>query len=360
MSCSKASGSEPKLRASTEDALSRASENIEHPSAPGRFLQMDSGGVDATAPFARGSISLRLYPHLDLDAAQVVDELCGQGRLALEAGFDGIMTSEHHGGAGGYLPNPLQMATFLLEETRSGWAAPCPLLLPLRPTTLVAEEVAWLAARHRGRVGLGVGSGALPLDFEVMDLDVADAAAVFKARLPRVVELLKGENLGDLEGDLALRQCRDTPITVLSAAVSSTAARRAALCGAGLILDGMSDALKLARLCAAYRDAGGALPIVVVRRVWLGAMDSALIESQRGFYQGVRGENRPISADQTVQTGDGYEMAVQLGDLVRTCGADALNLRVHLPGISPSAARDQIAGLAAEVLPVLRDTLTTT
>src|SRR5580704_5435005 len=51
-----------------------------------------------------------------------------------------------------------------------GWAAPCPLLLPLRPAALVAEEVAWLAARHPGRVGVGLAAGSLVDDFEIMGL----------------------------------------------------------------------------------------------------------------------------------------------------------------------------------------------
>ena len=113
-------------------------------------------------------MSLRLYPHNDLAASDVVAELCAQAGLALDGGFDGVMTSEHHGGFPGYLPNPLQMAGFILDGCPTGWAAACPLLLPLRPTALVAEETAWLAARHPGRVGLGVAAGALPLDFEAM------------------------------------------------------------------------------------------------------------------------------------------------------------------------------------------------
>ncbi len=97
----------------------------------------------------------------------MVTELCAQAGLALEGGFDGVMTSEHHGGFPGYLPNPQQVASFVLDDHPDGWAAASPLLLPLRPTALVAEETAWLAARHPGRVGLGVAAGALPLDFEV-------------------------------------------------------------------------------------------------------------------------------------------------------------------------------------------------
>ncbi len=33
------------------------------------------------APFAAGSVSLRLYPHSDLDAGAVVRELCDQAGL---------------------------------------------------------------------------------------------------------------------------------------------------------------------------------------------------------------------------------------------------------------------------------------
>jgi alkanesulfonate monooxygenase SsuD/methylene tetrahydromethanopterin reductase-like flavin-dependent oxidoreductase (luciferase family) len=306
------------------------------------------------APFEAGSVSLRLYPHNELEAPDIVKELCDQARLALEGGFDGIMTSEHHGGVGGYMPNPLQMAGFVLEDADRGWAAPCPLLLPLRPTALVAEEVAWLAARHPGRVGLGVGSGAMALDFDVMGLDVADAANMFKAELPRIVEMLRGEALGGLVGDRALQDCAARPIPVLSAAVSVTAARRAARYGAGLILEGMSGREKIAELCAAYADAGGTMPKILVRRVWLGSAQAELVEKQRGFYQSNRSDPAPLPADQTISVADGVEMAGLLADLMRSTGADGLNLRIHLPGMPAAAVRDQIAGLVSDVLPALR------
>ena len=89
-------------------------------------------------PFARGSVSLRLYPHRGLSAVGIVDELLAQAALAVECGFDGVMTSEHHNGFAGYLPNPLQVAGWCLDVMSSGWAAACPLLLPLRPVALVA------------------------------------------------------------------------------------------------------------------------------------------------------------------------------------------------------------------------------
>jgi alkanesulfonate monooxygenase SsuD/methylene tetrahydromethanopterin reductase-like flavin-dependent oxidoreductase (luciferase family) len=222
---------------------------------------------------------------------------------------------------------------------------------------MVAEEVAWLAARHPGRVGLGVGSGALALDFEAMGLDVSEAGARFKQALPRVAEMLRGEGLGDLGGDRALQRCRDHPVPVLSAAVSVTASRRAAACGAGLILEGMSGADRVREFCTAFDEAGGEMPKVLIRRVWLGGAQSELVERQRHFYQGVRGEERPLPADQTVISPDGKEMAATLADLLGATGADALNLRVHLPGMSPAAVREQIAGLTGDVLPALRQLL---
>ena len=233
---------------------------------------------NSSRPFAPGSISMRLYPHNELEAEQVVAELVGQAQAALTNGFDGVMTSEHHGGSPGYLPNPLQVTGFQLEATESGWAAPCPLLLPLRPTALVAEEVAWLDARHPGRVGLGVASGALPLDFEAMDVPLEERSQRFAAELPRIVDMLRGKDLRGLDGDPALRRLADNPIPVLSAAVSSAACRRAALCDAGILLEGMSSPDKLTRFCQVFDEAGGTGAKVLIRRVWIGPPNTELIE----------------------------------------------------------------------------------
>src|SRR3954471_10512900 len=193
-----------------------------------------------TAAFAPGSVSLRLYPHNDLTATEIVDAMCTQARLAAEHGFNGVMVSEHHGGFTGYLPIPLQMAGWLLEAVPAGWAAPCPLPLPLRPAAMVAEEVAWLAARFPGRVGLGVASGSLAEDFEVMHVPMTDLTARFVAGLEEVVALLRGPKEGFMAGDRALQLCIDNPVPVLSAAMGFTAARRAAGLGVGLIFDSLS------------------------------------------------------------------------------------------------------------------------
>lgn len=305
-------------------------------------------------PFARGSVSLRIYPHNELDAAAIVSEICRQAGLALHGGFDGVMTSEHHGGFAGYMAQPLQMTSFILDDSPTGWAAAAPLLLPLRPTALVAEEVAWLQARHPGRVGLGVAAGALPLDFDAADVSQGGSVDRFKAELPRLVAMLRGERLGVLDGDPALVGCRTSPIPVLSATVSVTAARRAARCGAGLLLEGMSAPERLARLTDAYGEAGGTGAKVLIRRVWLGRVQSQLVDKQRAVYESYATDAGTFGADQTIASDDPAELAQRLHATMREVGADALNIRVQLPGMAPEQVREQVTAIGASVVPALK------
>jgi alkanesulfonate monooxygenase SsuD/methylene tetrahydromethanopterin reductase-like flavin-dependent oxidoreductase (luciferase family) len=307
----------------------------------------------ASRPFEAASVSIRLYPHNELPADLIVSEICAQAGLALDSGFDGVMTSEHHGGFAGYMAQPLQMASFILEEHARGWAGAAPLLLPLRPTALVAEEVAWLHARHQGRVGLGVAAGALPLDFEIAGISQAHAVDTFKEELPRLVAMLRGEELGDLDGDPALLACREAPVPVLSAAVSEAAAVRAARCGAGILMEGMSTPDRLARLTHAFEEAGGTGSKVLIRRVWVGRVHSGLVESQRAVYESYA--TGSFGADQTVASDEPGEVTERLATTMRAVGADALNLRVQLPGMSPEQVREQIERIGSTVvLPLKR------
>jgi alkanesulfonate monooxygenase SsuD/methylene tetrahydromethanopterin reductase-like flavin-dependent oxidoreductase (luciferase family) len=311
----------------------------------------------STAPFAPGSISLRLYPHLDLPAPQIVEELRAQAALAVAHGFDGVMTSEHHGGFAGYLPNPLQAAGFALDAMPTGWAAPCPLLVLLRPTALVIEETAWLAARHPGRVGLGVAAGALPADFEIMDTTMDDLTARFSRALEEVARVLGGGDAGPLAGDPAIAHLRAQPVPVLSAAAGVTAARRAAANGVGLVFDSLSTPERCRTLVDAYRAAGGTAPCVLVRRAWVGDPPAQETAQQVDTYRSYApaGAAAHWGADEMVAAPDAAEVAERLVDAARVAGTDALNLRVHVPGVTPADARAQIERLGADVVPRIRD-----
>jgi alkanesulfonate monooxygenase SsuD/methylene tetrahydromethanopterin reductase-like flavin-dependent oxidoreductase (luciferase family) len=309
-----------------------------------------------TAPFAPGSISLRLYPHNELAAPAIVEELRAQATLAAGHGFDGVMTSEHHGGFAGYLPNPLQVAGWLLEGMASGWAAPCPLLLPLRPPALVAEEVAWLAARFPGRVGVGVAAGALPDDFEVMGVPMDGLTARFTAALEELAAALSGRAEGILATDRAISACAEEPVPVVSAAMGFTAVRRAARVGAGLLFDSLTTPARCGELVDAFHEAGGTGPCILIRRAWVGAPPQADVERQLDVYRSYSADAAMSHwADDALATSEdpgtvGERLLAAFGD----AHADALNLRIHVPGVSPGAAREQVAALGESVLPWLR------
>ena len=309
-----------------------------------------------TAVFADGSISLRIYPHNEQSAGTIVEQLCEQAAIGTDGGFDGVMTAEHHGGFAGYLPNPLQTTSFQLHAMRTGWAAPCPLLLPLRPVAGIAEEIAWLDARFPGRVGIGVAPGSLALDFEVMEVDQTNAVPSFRVDLPRLVELLSGRELGQLAGDRALQARAEHPIPVVSAAMSPAAVRRAAAAGAGILFDGGTVVGRVRELVDAYTEAGGTGPRVLIRRCWLGAPPKQAFEDQLEVY---RSYSDDVAMEHWRDHGwichdDADALASELADAMRATAASCLNIRIHAPGIDPLAAREQIAVLAAEVLPRLR------
>jgi alkanesulfonate monooxygenase SsuD/methylene tetrahydromethanopterin reductase-like flavin-dependent oxidoreductase (luciferase family) len=247
------------------------------------------------------------------------------------------------------------MASFALEAHVAGWAAAAPLLLPLRSTALVAEEVAWLQARHPGRVGIGVAAGALPLDFEVAGVSQRASVDHFKTELPRLVAMLRGEELGGLDGDPALLACAREPVPVVSAAVSTAAAVRAAQCGAGILMEGMSSPQRLATLTKAFEEAGGTGSKVLIRRVWLGRMSAGLVADQRAVYESYAGRQSSFGEDQTINSDDPAELAERIAATLKEVGADAINLRVQLPGMRPEEVREQITGIGTTVVGILRE-----
>jgi alkanesulfonate monooxygenase SsuD/methylene tetrahydromethanopterin reductase-like flavin-dependent oxidoreductase (luciferase family) len=304
-------------------------------------------------PFAAGSISLRLYPHLDLPAPEIVSVMRDQARRAAACGFDGVMVSEHHGGFAGYLPNPIQACNFLLDAMASGWAAPSPLLLPLRPAALVIEELAWLAARFPGRVGVGLASGSLEQDFTVMGLTKDGLTQRFADSLEIVAAALGGlelpEQVAVLAGDPAVAACRQSPVPMVSAAMSNAAVRRAAEHGMGLLLDSLTASERCAEMVAKFREYGGTGPVILIRRVWMGEGVGVRQDKQVDVYRSyssTAAQSRWGSNQTQILRGDVDEVVAGLREALTATGADALNLRLHVPGVTPKEIEQQTEALA--------------
>jgi alkanesulfonate monooxygenase SsuD/methylene tetrahydromethanopterin reductase-like flavin-dependent oxidoreductase (luciferase family) len=307
-------------------------------------------------PFAHGSVAVLLAPH-DVPVTQVVAEMLRDASLVDREGFDGFLISEHHGGLAGYLPNPLQFLGWALGETQGAWGAPCPLLLPLRSTGIVAEEAAWLAVRFPRRVGIGVAVGAAPADFEIAGVPFEERSARYRAALAELVRALNGAASGALADDAAVRHCRKHPVPVVSATTTRLGVRLAAATGAGIMLDGLSPLAWSVELADAYRAAGGRGPVVLSRRAWWGeAPTSAAAEDVQRYRSFTpRGTHDRITSDDSmIVHRDAGELAARLVAARDATHADCLSLRLNLPGVGPPAVREQIVRFGAEILPRLR------
>ncbi|MEM7287580.1 MAG: LLM class flavin-dependent oxidoreductase [Actinomycetota bacterium] len=312
-----------------------------------------------SAPLATGSISLRLYPCPGTPEDQI-EELRQEARLAEAVGYDGVMVSEHHAGFPGYLPNPTQLAGFLLAATGHIWVAPCPLLLPLKARALVAEELAWLHAAYPGRVGAGFAAGALPVDFALAEVPFDEVVDRFKDALPWTVDALRGRVDGPLADDAAVARCGDHPMPMVVAAQSPGAVRRAARLGLGVLYDSLQTPEVSARLSDAYTQAGGTGPTVLIRRVWIGDPPQAAIDAQMAHYRSYAPDQAVANwgeTDGTIVAQTPAEAGERLAATVAESACDTVNVRVQVAGLSASDVAAQIGAHADGFIGAVRSAL---
>ncbi len=301
-------------------------------------------------PLAAGSISVGLYRRPSADPASALRAVCEEATCAEDAGFDGVTLSEHHMGFREYFPNPLLISAFVLEQTRSIWVGPMPMLLTLRPPAIVSEDVAWLAARHSGRVVAGFAAGNRPEEHALYGERETDVATAYDASL-RVVAAA----LGDV-GDAAASLLRDDPavasfrgrIPMVSAARSRDAARRAAKYGLGILYSPLSSPPDMRRQAEVYASAGGRGRRVLIYNVHI-SNDRSMTDAE--------------SANTAAWTVAGTigQVIDGLVTVIHESGADALNVRFVRGRRDPRAMREEMATLGAnDALSPLRQALLST
>ena len=140
------------------------------------------------------------------------------------------------------------------------------------------------------------------------------------------------------------------------AAQSPGAVRRAAGLGLGVLYDSLQSAAVSARLGAAYREAGGAGPRIAVRRVWIGEPPDDEMAAQMAHYRSYA----PASAaknwdgDQLIVGADAGEAADRLAAFLAAADCDAVNVRVHVKGLTPDQVEEQLARQAEGFVARLR------
>lgn len=285
----------------------------------------------------------------------MIENLLLQARTADAAGYDGVSVSEHHGGFGGYVPSPLQVTGWLLPQMRRAWAATGPLLLTLRNPSLVVEEAAWLAARFPGRVGLGVGPGFAPLDFEVAGQALDGRLTRYRTALEVLAAGLGGRAPEGLGRDLAVAGLEAGEVPVVATLGGPVGAAHAGRARVGAMVDSFASVEKARGLFSAFRAAGGTSPRVLCRRAWLGPPDPERMAVLARGYSSI-GSGGAIGAPQAdfIATPEPEELAERLVGEVRDSGADSLLLRFHHPGLAASAMLEQLEATGLRVLPLIR------
>ena len=311
-----------------------------------------------SAPLAPGSVSLRLYPH-DLPAVKQVEILRRQARRSAEIGYDGVMVSEHHADFPSYLPNPVQLAGLLLDVMPTGWVAPCPMLLPLKPYALTVEDLAWLSAAYPDRVGVGFAAGALPVDFELAEIPFDEISARFKTALPLAVAALRGHGPQPLGRDRAVRRLANNPLPILIAAQSLAACRRAAALNCGVLYDSLHAPEVYARLGRAHREAGAVDGRVLIRRVWIGDPPEAEMAAQMDHYRSYtkKAASRNWTEDSLVHGASPEAAADALLTILEDSDCDTVNIRIHVRGITPEQIDRQLDLHAAGFVDWVREGL---
>jgi alkanesulfonate monooxygenase SsuD/methylene tetrahydromethanopterin reductase-like flavin-dependent oxidoreductase (luciferase family) len=314
--------------------------------------------VGALAP---GSVSLRVYP-LDLAPAEIVSEMRQEARLAEDAGFDGCMVSEHHGGFANYLPNPLLASTWLLEATEHLWAAPCPTLLPLRPVSQIVEDLAWTHHRFPGRIGVGVGAGSIPVDFELAGVPVEEMFPRYRAALKDLADALGGRASGPLAADPGVEALAPGEIPIVAGVQTVKTTERAARFGMGALFNSLQTIEAVREQTDAYLAAGGTGSRILIRRLWVGNPPTANIETQMTRYRAAamtgaataRIVDRWGQGDNQISGSEGTAVAEELHDAMVRSGCDTVNIRIFLAGLTPAEIHDQLSRHATETLPRLR------
>jgi hypothetical protein len=96
---------------------------------------------------------------------------------------------------------------------------------------------------------------------------------------------------------------------------------------------------------------------VLVRRAWVGEPPRSNFDDQLDVYRDYSSAAAQATWGQQemVDATGADDVVAGLVDSLERSGCDALNLRVHVPGVGPEAAREQIVRLGREVVDPLRD-----
>lgn len=115
----------------------------------------------------RPHLKLGVFDHLDDGGGELTQQYANRLRIAEacnRAGFYAYHLAEHHGTPHGLAPSPNLFLSAVAQRTRNLRLGPLVMLLNLYHPLRAFEEVCMLDQISGGRVELGIGRGAVPLE----------------------------------------------------------------------------------------------------------------------------------------------------------------------------------------------------
>ena len=122
--------------------------------------------------------------------ARVWDEEIRLARLAADLGFDCLWSAEHHFNDYSFVPDNLQLMTYLTAlcpDVDLGTAA---VIVPWHDPLRVAEQAAVLDMLSKGRLRLGLGRGLARREFAAFRLSMDESRERFDEAAPMIVNAL--------------------------------------------------------------------------------------------------------------------------------------------------------------------------
>ena len=149
----------------------------------------------------RGNVPLSLYYEARLQLVEMYDQ----------AGFYGYHVAEHHGTPLGMAPSPSVFLAGVAQRTKRLRFGPMVYALPLYHPLRLAEEICMLDQLSDGRLEIGFGRGASPLEIDIFGRDPEEAHKIYLESLKIITMALTQHHL-DFEGEFFT--FKDVPVAL--------------------------------------------------------------------------------------------------------------------------------------------------
>ena len=126
------------------------------------------------------------------------DEEIRLARIAADLGFDCLWSAEHHFNDYSFVPDNIQLMTYLTALCPNIDLGTAAVILPWHDPLRVAEQAAVLDNLSKGRFRFGMGRGLARREFAAFRLSMDELRGRFDEAAPMIVEALK---TGFIEGD---------------------------------------------------------------------------------------------------------------------------------------------------------------